>query len=91
MAEFCLDCWNKMNGTNESEYDYIISDDLDYCEGCGEWKHVIVIKREFYHIPIHMYFTFLIKTIYYLLCLIWKLLSLPYLLYTYLKSKKKPK
>lgn len=45
MAEFCLDCLNKINGTNYDESKYIISDDLDLCEGCGEWKPVVVAVR----------------------------------------------
>ena len=45
MAEFCLDCLNKINGTNYDESKYIISDDLDLCEGCGEWKPVVVAMR----------------------------------------------
>ena len=45
MAEFCLDCWNKMNGTKDTERDWILSDELDLCEGCGAWKAVIVTQR----------------------------------------------
>ncbi len=45
MAEFCLDCLNRINGTNESEEKYVISRDLDLCEGCGEWKSVVVLER----------------------------------------------
>ena len=49
MAEFCLDCWNRIMGINDSSDKYIISKDLDLCEGCGEYKHVIVrIKDRFY-------------------------------------------
>ena len=47
MAEFCLDCWNKLNATDATEKDYVLSGDLDLCEGCGEWKPVIVRKRCF--------------------------------------------
>ncbi len=46
MAEFCLDCWNKFNGTKYSEKEYIMSKDLDLCEECGEWKHVTVCRRK---------------------------------------------
>ena len=45
MAEFCLKCWNKINGTNHKEEYYIMSDDLDLCEGCGQWKHVVLVIR----------------------------------------------
>ena len=37
MAEYCLDCWNKLNGSDDNEKRY----DYDLCEGCGEWKPVI--------------------------------------------------
>lgn len=50
MAEFCLDCWNKINGTNDSERKYILSDEFDYCEDCGEWKRVIIRIRKSYYI-----------------------------------------
>ena len=43
MAEFYLDCWNRINETNHSKDRYIISEDLDLCEGCGEKKQVIFL------------------------------------------------
>ena len=42
MAEFCLECHNKMNQMNLSEEDVILSDDLELCEGCGEIKNVVI-------------------------------------------------
>lgn len=46
MAEFCLDCWNKLMNSNDPAEKYVLSDELDLCEGCGEWKPVIIcIKR----------------------------------------------
>lgn len=45
MAEFCLDCWNKLNGTHYTERDVILESDL--CEGCGEIKDCIVVFREY--------------------------------------------
>ncbi|MGM9605121.1 MAG: hypothetical protein ACI3XG_08640 [Faecousia sp.] len=46
MAEFCLDCWNKINGVNDPPGKYVLSRELDICEECGEWKPVIIrIKR----------------------------------------------
>ena len=45
VAEFCLDCWNEINGTDEPKDKYVYSKELDLCEGCGEWKHVIVRVR----------------------------------------------
>ena len=42
MAEFCLECWNKINGTNDKKWRYSLSWELDLCEKCGEYKQVIV-------------------------------------------------
>ncbi len=42
MAEFCVDCWNELNGSNNTEKDFILSENLDLCEGCGELKNVII-------------------------------------------------
>ena len=45
MDEFCLTCWNQLNGTNDSPDQYIISKEKDLFEGCGEWKTVIISKK----------------------------------------------
>ena len=42
MAEFCLDCWNKLNHIRLTEEDVTLSEELDFCEGCAEWKQTIV-------------------------------------------------
>jgi len=46
MAEFCLDCLNKMMGTNDPPGKYIISKEPDLCEGCGQFKPVIIQVRQ---------------------------------------------
>lgn len=45
MAEFCLDCWNKLNKTRFTEKEYVLSKEPDLCEECGQWKLVIVRVR----------------------------------------------
>lgn len=45
MAEFCLDCWNKLNGFHKTERDYILSEEYDLCEGCGEPRRAIEEER----------------------------------------------
>lgn len=45
MAEFCLDCWNKINETHEAKWRYVLSWDKDLCEECGQYKRVIVAER----------------------------------------------
>ena len=48
MAEFCLECFNKLENANYTERDFILTDedDLDLCEGCGEWKRVVIVRRK---------------------------------------------
>lgn len=36
MAEFCLKCFNELNNTHYTEEN--IWTEVDFCEGCGEWK-----------------------------------------------------
>lgn len=45
MAEICLDCWNKLNQTNDSKWRYVLSWELDFCEECEEYKRVIITER----------------------------------------------
>ena len=48
MAEFCVSCWNALNGTNHPEEAYVLSWDYELCEGCGEYKRVIIARRKHY-------------------------------------------
>ncbi len=51
MAEFCLECWNRINELNDSKRKYIISKNLDLCEGCKEFKPVIIMcRREYFRL-----------------------------------------
>ena len=45
MAEFCLECWNRINGTNDPKRKFIMSRFPELCEGCGTWKKTIVSVR----------------------------------------------
>lgn len=46
MAEFCLECWNRLNGTHYTEREMVVDhDELDLCEGCGKVKPCIVVER----------------------------------------------
>ena len=87
MAEFCLDCWNKMNESEDSEEKYILSKDLDLCEGCGQWKPVIIMERRAYYMYQFRYLLFPFKMVYYVIYFLWRLFLLPYLLFVYHKSK----
>ena len=46
MAEFCPECLRKMEGKKAYKYTYEVSDDLDLCEGCGKYKHVVVMRHK---------------------------------------------
>lgn len=48
MAEFCLDCWNELMGTDDPPEKYRISKELDFCEKCCQWKSVIITMRKRY-------------------------------------------
>lgn len=45
MAEFCLECLRELDGEDYTERDFIISKDLDFCEGCGRMRYVVVVAR----------------------------------------------
>lgn len=45
MAEFCLECMRKLDGINYPKDAVVLSDELDLCEGCGQWKRVVVKFR----------------------------------------------
>lgn len=46
MAEFCLDCWNRMNESHDTEKDWVLSEEPELCEGCGNYVPVIVTERK---------------------------------------------
>lgn len=46
MAEFCLDCFNKLNGTNYTKWDVELSWGKDFCEECYEFKRVVIVVRD---------------------------------------------
>ncbi len=43
MAEFCLDCQNKLDRTHLTEADVIL--DYDLCEGCGQYAPCVIRYR----------------------------------------------
>lgn len=48
MAEFCLDCWNKLMETNAPPEKYILSRHLELCKECAKQRHVIIAVRKSY-------------------------------------------
>ena len=45
MAEFCLDCWKRINNSHKTERDCILSGKADLCEGCGRLCRVTERER----------------------------------------------
>lgn len=43
MAEFCLKCFNEINGTHYTRADVI--EHYDICEGCAEYKKCVIDLR----------------------------------------------
>ena len=87
MAEFCLECQNKLDGTNYSEKKYILSDYLDLCEGCGCYKRVVIMERKYYYLCKLKYVLFPFKIIGFLL----RVLIFPILLFMWIKENKMKK
>lgn len=42
MAEFCLDCLNKYMGTEDDQKKFVITRNAQLCEGCGQYKRVVI-------------------------------------------------
>lgn len=69
VAEFCVKCYNEMFKLNTPEEEYILSDNPELCEGCGEMKHVVIMERKdvlFYRVHFIFYF---IRGIYHSCCI----------------------
>lgn len=45
MAEFCLDCFNKLEKANLKKRHVKLSSLNELCEGCGEYKKVVIQLR----------------------------------------------
>ena len=43
MAEFCLKCFNEMNGTKYKANEVWLEE--DFCEGCADWQPCVVDLR----------------------------------------------
>ena len=52
MAEFCVDCWNELNGTDYAAYEFQKTWRRELCEGCGQYKRVIIEQTpEYFFYP----------------------------------------
>lgn len=55
VAEFCVECWNKINKQNKPRWAYILSFEFELCEECGEWKRTVVAERMLYKVADKIY------------------------------------
>lgn len=49
MAEFCPDCFSEVFDCEFDEKKYILSKHLELCEGCGEYKQVVLMERSVFY------------------------------------------
>ena len=89
MAEFCLECWNELNGTNDKPSKYVITKDYYFCEGCSQWKQVIIIEKKNYYWYIIRRFMRPFIFIWKIIDFLGRLLIFPYFIYIYVKYNKK--
>ena len=90
MAEFCWECFKKLNNIDESEAKkYAITKQLDLCEGCADLRHVVIgEKRDYYRYKFRI-FLFPFKLVYLIVYCFIRLLMMPYLIIKYIKYKNK--
>lgn len=89
MADFCVECWNRINETNYPTTKYFVTRGNYLCEGCGEYKPVIIEEKKQYFIDWLYFFFFPLDYIVKALYVLWRMLILPYIIYK--KHKKKPR
>ena len=81
MADFCLDCLNKLDNTNHSAKRFILSDYTDLCEGCGCYKTIVTMERKYYYLRKFRYVLLPFRIIDFLI----RVLELPYFIFIRIK------
>ncbi len=84
MAEFCVDCWNKINKTNYPERKYKLSKEVDLCECCCKMKNVIIMEKKYYYLDKFRYILIPLRIIDF----IFRLICLPYFIYIRIKNRE---
>lgn len=87
MADFCPECWNRMNNTDESPDKFFLTDEPELCEGCGEQKRVIIAMRKGYYAYKFRYLILPFKIVCLVIYCASGIIILPYLIYKYNKKK----
>ena len=79
MAEFCLECSNRIDDTCYKLEEVVLSKEPNLCEGCGKYKRTVVCIRE------DSFPRF--ELVFFPFYLIWQILKLPYTIYKYIKGR----
>ncbi len=84
MAEYCVDCWNKIHEIEPPKpaERFILSKTPELCEGCGKYCPTVILERRGYYRHKLRFLLLPIK----LLRALWNLLTAPYRLYRVKKS-----
>lgn len=75
MAEFCLDCFNEINGTNDTAEKYIFTKNLELCEGCGKLKNTIIIEKKYRYISKFQLIVCVFRKIYWIIKIPYKIFN----------------
>lgn len=78
MADFCVDCWNKINKTNYKPRKFMLSKELYLCEECGNYKHIILNERKYYYMYKFRIIICIFKIITFPLYILWRIILIPY-------------
>ena len=76
MAMYCLACINKLCARNYAPKQMIFTKSLYICEGCGEYKTVVLMAKRYYWRRKLRIFRIITLPFY----VLWRLLILPYLI-----------
>lgn len=74
----------KLNKEENDKRKYVLSKDLDLCEGCGEFKNVVVGIKSY--VTVFDYILFPFKLVFILISFFIRLILLPYFIYKYIKE-----
>ncbi|MCL2082790.1 MAG: hypothetical protein FWH04_06115 [Oscillospiraceae bacterium] len=55
MAEFCHKCYKKELGGIKELKGVVLSKCLELCEGCGEYKNIVIAEKKINNISLKLY------------------------------------
>lgn len=83
MAFYCLDCINHLCTRNYDSKQVIFAKSLYICEGCGEYKKVVLMTKQYYWRRKLWGFIRIFRILTLPVYMLWRLLILPYLIVKY--------